>query len=75
MAWVGLGWVGVSHLWFGFEFGKFPIKMSNFSFVGYLRRESNPIRQDGNPASNQLDDPGPFGNLGKSEGVNVYGAL
>jgi len=21
----------VSHLWFGFEFGKFPIKMSNFS--------------------------------------------
>jgi len=25
----GSGWV--SHLWFGFEFGKFPIKMSNFS--------------------------------------------
>jgi len=21
----------VSHLWFGFEFGKFPLKMSNFS--------------------------------------------
>jgi len=31
---VGLGQVGsgrVSHLWFGFEFGKFPLKMSNFS--------------------------------------------
>jgi len=27
--WVGLG--RVSHLWFGFEFGKFPLKMSNFS--------------------------------------------
>jgi len=26
----GLG--RVSHLWFGFEFGKFPLKMSNFSF-------------------------------------------
>jgi len=26
---VGLGCV--SHLWFGFEFGKFPLKMSNFS--------------------------------------------
>jgi len=25
----GLG--RVSHLWFGFEFGKFPLKMSNFS--------------------------------------------
>jgi len=25
----GLGWV--SHLWFGFEFGKFLLKMSNFS--------------------------------------------
>jgi len=26
---VGSGWV--SHLWFRFEFGKFPLKMSNFS--------------------------------------------
>jgi len=26
---VGSGWV--SHLWFGLEFGKFPLKMSNFS--------------------------------------------
>jgi len=26
---IGSGWV--SHLWFGFEFGKFPLKMSNFS--------------------------------------------
>jgi len=25
----GSGWF--SHLWFGFEFGKFPLKMSNFS--------------------------------------------
>jgi len=23
----------VSHLWFGFEFEKFPIKMSNFSIL------------------------------------------
>jgi len=23
--------VGVSHLWFGFEFGKLPLKMSDFS--------------------------------------------
>jgi len=27
--WLGSGWV--SHLWFGFEYGKFPLKMSNFS--------------------------------------------
>jgi len=27
--WLGLG--RVSHLWFGFEFGKFPLKTSNFS--------------------------------------------
>jgi len=26
--WLGSGWV--SHLWFGFEFGKFPLKMSIF---------------------------------------------
>jgi len=26
---VGSGWI--SHLWFGFGFGKFPLKMSNFS--------------------------------------------
>jgi len=28
---VGPGQVLVSHLWFGFEFGKFPLNMSNFS--------------------------------------------
>jgi len=27
--WLGLG--RVSHLWFGSEFGKFPLKTSNFS--------------------------------------------
>jgi len=26
-----VAWVGLGHLWFGFEFGKFPLKMSNFS--------------------------------------------
>jgi len=43
-----LGWVGsifcgsswVSHLWFGFEFGKFPLKMSNFSIFS-LRVKKN----------------------------------
>jgi len=32
--WVNFLWLGsgrVSHLWFGLEFGKFPLKMSNFS--------------------------------------------
>jgi len=29
--WLGSGWV--SHSWFGFEFGKFPLKMSNFSIL------------------------------------------
>jgi len=31
-----LTWVGsvqVTHLWFGFELGKFPQKMSNFSII------------------------------------------
>jgi len=35
---VGLGWV--SHLWFGLEFGKFPLKMSNFSIFS-LRIKNN----------------------------------
>jgi len=26
--WLGLGWASL--LWFGFEFGKYPLKMSNF---------------------------------------------
>jgi len=30
----------VSHLWFGFEFGKFPLKMSNFSIFS-LRVKKN----------------------------------
>jgi len=30
--WLGSG--RVSHLWFGLEFGKFPLKMSNFSPSG-----------------------------------------
>jgi len=30
----------VSHLWFGFEFGKFPLKMSNFQFFS-LRVKKN----------------------------------
>jgi len=29
VAWVGTSWV--SHLWFGFGFGNFPLKISNFS--------------------------------------------
>jgi len=28
---MGPGQKRVSHLWFGFEFGKYPLKMSNFS--------------------------------------------
>jgi len=31
---LGLGWV--SHLWFGFGFGKFPLKISNFSIFPLL---------------------------------------
>jgi len=30
----------VSHLWFGFEFGKFPLKISNFQFFS-LRIKKN----------------------------------
>jgi len=36
--WVRSGWV--SHLWFGFEFGKFPHKMSNFSIFFLLGQKN-----------------------------------
>jgi len=38
LALVGLG--RVSHLWFGSEFGKFPLKMSNFSFFFLLGQKN-----------------------------------
>jgi len=58
---MGLGWVGstfcssgwVSHLWFGFRFGKFPLKVSNFSVFSprvkkkYLRVVSKSTRVKG----------------------------
>jgi len=34
----GSGWV--SHLWFGFEFGKFPLKTSNFSIFPFGSKKS-----------------------------------
>jgi len=52
---VGLG--QVSHLWFGFEFGKFPLKESNFSIFfssgqkNYLRVGSESTRVKGKSAS------------------------
>jgi len=33
VAQVGLGWV--SHLWYGFGFGKFPLKIPNFSIFSF----------------------------------------
>jgi len=36
---VGSGWV--SHLWFGFEFGKFPLKTSNSILFFSLRIKKN----------------------------------
>jgi len=47
----------VSHLWFGFEFGKFPLKMSNFSIFftsgqkKSLRDGSERTRVEGRSAS------------------------
>jgi len=38
---VGSGWV--SHLWFGFEIGKFPQKMSNFS-IFFLSGQKKSLR-------------------------------
>jgi len=38
LTWFGLG--RVSHLWFGFEFQKFPLKTSNFQFFS-LRGQKN----------------------------------
>jgi len=52
---VGLG--RVNHLWLGFEFGKFPLKMSNFSILfpsgqkKSLRVGSESIRVKGGSAS------------------------
>jgi len=34
----GSGWV--RHLWFGFDFGKFPLKMSNFSIFPFRSKKS-----------------------------------
>jgi len=44
--WPGSGWV--SHLWFGFEFGKFPLKMSNFS-IFFLLGQKVPRSKAGLP--------------------------
>jgi len=44
----GSGWV--SHLWFGFEFGKFPLKMSNFTIFS-LRVEPESTQVKGVSAS------------------------
>jgi len=50
-------WLGsdmVSHLWFGFEFGKFPLKMLNFFSSGQkksLRVGSKSTRVKGGSAS------------------------
>jgi len=41
-----LGWV--SHLWFGFEFGKFALKMSNFSIffaLGQKKISSSQVKK------------------------------
>jgi len=49
--------VRVSHLWFGFEFGKFTLKMSNFSIFSLrvqkksLRFGSESTRVEGGSAS------------------------
>jgi len=38
VAQVGSGWV--SHLWFGYGFGKFPLKMSNISIFSPLGKKN-----------------------------------
>jgi len=42
LGWVNFLWLGsgrVSHLCFGFEFGKFPLKMSNFQFFSFSSKK------------------------------------
>jgi len=44
---VWLGWV--SHLWFEFGFGKFPLKMSNFNFFPFGLARKVPGSKAGRP--------------------------
>jgi len=64
----------VSHLWFGFDFGKFPLKMSNFSIFSLRVGSKVPGSKAGRPliycrsevclgqgtSLDQLDTTGPF---------------
>jgi len=48
------GWV--SHLWFGFAFGKFPLKMSNFSIFS-LRVKKNILGSGPKVPRSKADQP------------------